>query len=136
MTTEDSTQKNEAREGEMVGAESPFSQTQKSRVVNHKRVSGNCADCRKFLAGHWIKVYPDGKKEDYPYGYCRDPRGERGLCMVFRPKEETLFEITRVNMTLTRVYSSSELKLQCYNGRKYRMCFQSLNHPVQEMRVA
>ena len=48
--------------------------------------SGTCIHCGKHLAGHWIKVYPDGKKEEFPYGYCRDPAGEIGCCMVFRPK--------------------------------------------------
>ncbi|MGV8109952.1 hypothetical protein [Methanospirillum sp.] len=65
---------------------SSISQTHKNSSQSPLNTSGTCLFCQKHLAGHWIKVYPDGKKEDYPYGYCRDPKGEIGTCTVFRPK--------------------------------------------------
>lgn len=82
------TETNQAGTVEMYSGKKTFStpQAHKNSTRSPINSSGTCIHCGKHLAGHWIKVYPDGKKEEFPYGYCRDPAGEIGCCMVFRPK--------------------------------------------------
>gem|GEM_PF-5936502 len=46
---------------------------------------GSCFSCEFNRPGIWIECQP-GKKPVRHYGLCRNEFGEKGLCMVWKPK--------------------------------------------------